>query len=108
MDFVIAETLRCRAGLGALVAALAAGLPPATAQPAAQPLVVEIVVTPGATLLDFAGPAEVFGAAPTEPAEHVAGPMDQRLGRAAARRIAARLEYQGEAWKTNEAWAADR
>ena len=218
-----------------LAAAVAAGFPCAHAANPAWPeskrLVVEIVVSPGATLLDFAGPAEVFGVAPTNVAEYLvaatrtpvrlengvvvvpdytfataptpdiviigsqAGPasaqavawlrktheadhlvmsvctgadwlaqagllgglvaathhhavtsfqkryssvrfvggkrfvqgdahlytaggytagldlalhiMDQRLGRAAATKIAARLEYKGDAWITNEGWAAD-
>jgi len=47
-----------------LAAALAVLAAPAGANASAliaHPLVVEIVATPGATLLDFAGPAEVFG-----------------------------------------------
>ncbi|MGD0144224.1 MAG: DJ-1/PfpI family protein [Rhizomicrobium sp.] len=37
----------------------------------AHPLVVEIVATPGATLLDFAGPSEVFGVIPGHAVEYV-------------------------------------
>jgi transcriptional regulator GlxA family with amidase domain len=36
-----------------------------------QPIVVEIVATPGATLLDFAGPAEVFGVLTGHAVEYV-------------------------------------
>ncbi len=35
------------------------------------PFVVEVVVTPGATLLDFAGPAEVFGVMPPHTVEYL-------------------------------------
>src|SRR5438105_11695500 len=38
---------------------------------ATHPLVVEIVATPGATLLDFAGPAEVFGVLTGHAVEYV-------------------------------------
>ena len=61
------------AKLCAVLACLAA---PASAGPPnkaliKQPLVVEIVATPGATLLDFAGPAEVFGVLTGHAVEYV-------------------------------------
>ena len=59
----------------AWLACLAAGLPCAQAASPTlgdtRKLVVEIVVTQGATLLDFAGPAEVFGVAPTRTTEYL-------------------------------------
>jgi transcriptional regulator GlxA family with amidase domain len=63
----------CSAALCAFFGCLAV---PAVAAPVGkaligQPLVVEIVASPGATLLDFAGPAEVFGVLTGHAVEYV-------------------------------------
>lgn len=70
---MIAKLLPC--GAFALILAFVAA--PASADPlphkslVTHPLVVEIVATPGATLLDFAGPAEVFGVLTGHAVEYV-------------------------------------
>jgi transcriptional regulator GlxA family with amidase domain len=46
---------------------------PLIGPPGADPLVVEIVVTQGATLLDFAGPAEAFGVSSSQVQEYLVG-----------------------------------
>jgi len=54
------------------VVLLCGGATAAIAQPVPdRPLVIEIVATPGATLLDFAGPSEVFGVMPGHAVEYV-------------------------------------
>jgi len=55
------QTNVSRAAILAAALAILAAPTGADAALIAHPLVVEIVATPGATLLDFAGPAEVFG-----------------------------------------------
>ena len=82
---------------------------------AAGRIVVEIVATPGATLLDVAGPAEVFGVLTGHAVEYVVsddtGPFklqnvivvspDCTFDTRPALTVARRLEYPGTGWMTN-------
>ena len=71
MSLSITKLAQCLALFAASPAAAQDASLPLIGPPGADPLVVEIVVTPGATLLDFAGPAEAFGVSSAQVQEYL-------------------------------------